>query len=246
MVVIPAGTRNHFALDLGLDRDDVVGALDAYGDAVEQRHRPRRRERARVREQRLARPVRRDRPVARVPRRQARRPPWRRCRSCWAPDSQPFDLRFTGPDGVGARRRPRAPGVQRPLRDDRRPASARGPAWTRAGSASSPCCVPDGLAATRFIADFAAGRPDRFEGYLVVGARRRSTVESGAPVAVGLDGEALEMEPPLRVHVASGRAAHPPARPGHRLLAGGPVVPLKTLSADVLRMALGRPVKGAR
>jgi diacylglycerol kinase family enzyme len=34
-VTIPAGTRNHFALDLGLDRDDVVGALDAYGEAVE-------------------------------------------------------------------------------------------------------------------------------------------------------------------------------------------------------------------
>jgi hypothetical protein len=33
--VVPAGTRNHLALDLGLDRDDVVGALDAYGDAVE-------------------------------------------------------------------------------------------------------------------------------------------------------------------------------------------------------------------
>ena len=26
----PAGTRNHFALDLGVDRDDVVGALDAF------------------------------------------------------------------------------------------------------------------------------------------------------------------------------------------------------------------------
>ncbi len=35
MVVVPAGTRNHLALDLGLDRDDVVGALDAYGAAVE-------------------------------------------------------------------------------------------------------------------------------------------------------------------------------------------------------------------
>ena len=28
-VVVPAGTRNHFALDLGMDRADVVGALDA-------------------------------------------------------------------------------------------------------------------------------------------------------------------------------------------------------------------------
>lgn len=35
LVCVPAGTRNHFALDLGLDRDDVVGALDAFGDAVE-------------------------------------------------------------------------------------------------------------------------------------------------------------------------------------------------------------------
>jgi diacylglycerol kinase family enzyme len=32
---IPAGTRNHFALDLGVDRDDVVGALDALIDGSE-------------------------------------------------------------------------------------------------------------------------------------------------------------------------------------------------------------------
>jgi diacylglycerol kinase family enzyme len=34
-VVIPAGTRNHFALDLGLDRADIPGALDAYEDGVD-------------------------------------------------------------------------------------------------------------------------------------------------------------------------------------------------------------------
>jgi hypothetical protein len=32
---VPAGTRNHFALDLGVDRDDVVGALDALVDGGE-------------------------------------------------------------------------------------------------------------------------------------------------------------------------------------------------------------------
>jgi hypothetical protein len=32
---IPAGTRNHFALDLGVDRDDVVGALDALVEGRE-------------------------------------------------------------------------------------------------------------------------------------------------------------------------------------------------------------------
>jgi diacylglycerol kinase family enzyme len=36
-VCVPAGTRNHLAMDLGLDRDDVVSALDAFGEAVERR-----------------------------------------------------------------------------------------------------------------------------------------------------------------------------------------------------------------
>lgn len=36
-VCVPAGTRNHFALDLGLDRDNVVGALDAFTDGLERR-----------------------------------------------------------------------------------------------------------------------------------------------------------------------------------------------------------------
>jgi diacylglycerol kinase family enzyme len=32
LICVPAGTRNHFALDLGIDRLDLVGALDAFGD----------------------------------------------------------------------------------------------------------------------------------------------------------------------------------------------------------------------
>ncbi|GGW68665.1 diacylglycerol/lipid kinase family protein [Streptomyces xantholiticus] len=36
-LVIPAGTRNHFALDLGLDRDDPAAALKALTDGVELR-----------------------------------------------------------------------------------------------------------------------------------------------------------------------------------------------------------------
>jgi diacylglycerol kinase family enzyme len=34
-VCVPAGTRNHFALDLGVDRRDVTGALDAFADGGE-------------------------------------------------------------------------------------------------------------------------------------------------------------------------------------------------------------------
>jgi diacylglycerol kinase family enzyme len=36
-VCVPAGTRNHFALDLGVDRRDLVGALEAFTDGVERR-----------------------------------------------------------------------------------------------------------------------------------------------------------------------------------------------------------------
>jgi diacylglycerol kinase family enzyme len=36
-VCIPAGTRNHFALDIGVDRHDVAGALDAFNQGAERR-----------------------------------------------------------------------------------------------------------------------------------------------------------------------------------------------------------------
>jgi diacylglycerol kinase family enzyme len=36
-VCVPAGTRDHFALDLGLDRRDPVGALDAFTEGLEGR-----------------------------------------------------------------------------------------------------------------------------------------------------------------------------------------------------------------
>lgn len=34
-VVVPFGTRNHFARDVGLDRDDAIGVLDAFADGRE-------------------------------------------------------------------------------------------------------------------------------------------------------------------------------------------------------------------
>ncbi len=36
-VCVPAGTRNHFALDLGVERRDLLGSLDAFTDGVERR-----------------------------------------------------------------------------------------------------------------------------------------------------------------------------------------------------------------
>ncbi|MGH3479626.1 MAG: diacylglycerol/lipid kinase family protein [Nocardioidaceae bacterium] len=36
-ICVPAGTRNHFALDLGVNRHDLAGALDAFTTGVERR-----------------------------------------------------------------------------------------------------------------------------------------------------------------------------------------------------------------
>ena len=36
-VCVPAGTRNHFALDVGVDRGDLVGSLEAFIGGVERR-----------------------------------------------------------------------------------------------------------------------------------------------------------------------------------------------------------------
>ena len=36
-VCLPAGTRNHFARDLGIDRRDLIGSLDAFTDGAERR-----------------------------------------------------------------------------------------------------------------------------------------------------------------------------------------------------------------
>ena len=36
-VCVPAGTRNHFALDVGVDRHDLTGALEAFSGGVERR-----------------------------------------------------------------------------------------------------------------------------------------------------------------------------------------------------------------
>ncbi|MDX6387813.1 MAG: hypothetical protein QOD85_1615, partial [Gaiellaceae bacterium] len=36
-ICVPAGTRNHFALDVGVDREDLIGSLDAFTHGIERR-----------------------------------------------------------------------------------------------------------------------------------------------------------------------------------------------------------------
>ncbi|HET7296790.1 MAG TPA: diacylglycerol kinase family protein, partial [Gemmatimonadales bacterium] len=97
-VCIPAGTRNHFALDLGLDRDDVVGALDAFTDGLERRiDLARVNERVFVNNASLgvyAKVVQSD------AYRDAKLETWARMLpEMLGPDAEPIDLEFTDPDG---------------------------------------------------------------------------------------------------------------------------------------------------
>src|SRR5690606_7459603 len=98
-VCIPAGPRNHFALDLGLDRDDVGGALDAFGDAVE-----RRIDLATVNGRTFVNNV-----SLGVYAKIVQSPEYRDAKGQTAvamlpdllgPDGEPFDLHFDGPDGA--------------------------------------------------------------------------------------------------------------------------------------------------
>ena len=114
-VCVPAGTRNHFALDLGVDRHDLgrrARRVHRCGRALD---RCRRGERPPVPQQPLARDLRRRRAATRIPRRKASNDPRDRARG-----SRP-ELWRAGA-ARGGRPRPRAPrpsrrpGFQQPLR----------------------------------------------------------------------------------------------------------------------------------
>ena len=72
MMVISAGTRNHFALDLGLDRDDPAGLPQRPHRRRGAAHRPGPDRKPHVRQQRLVRRLRPGRAEPRLPRRQVR------------------------------------------------------------------------------------------------------------------------------------------------------------------------------
>jgi diacylglycerol kinase family enzyme len=194
MVVIPAGTRNHFALDIGLDRDDVVGALDAYKDAREQTI-----DLAAVNGRIFVNNVSLGLYATIV-----RSPEYRDAKrettltslpEMLGPGSEPFDLRFTTPDGV---EHEGAHVIQ----------VSNGPYGTTTGGITSrprmdtgqlgvfSLVVPDAVSATRAIAALTTATPALYEGYKTWSAPTFE-VTSAAPIAVGLDGESLEMDPPL-------------------------------------------------
>ncbi|HEV3133681.1 MAG TPA: diacylglycerol kinase family protein, partial [Acidimicrobiia bacterium] len=164
MVVVPAGTRNHLALDLGLDRNDVVGALDAFGDAFE---RPIDladvNGRVFVNNVSLGiyativrspeyRDAKVDTTLAAVPK-------------ILGPGARPFDLRFAKPDGD---RREGAHVLQisnNPYGNKSLNARTSRPRLDTKRLGVVSLEIADDRAASAFLTAFAAGQPERFAGY---------------------------------------------------------------------------------
>jgi diacylglycerol kinase family enzyme len=227
-VCVPAGTRNHFALDLGLDRRDVAAALDAFGEAVE-----RRVDLARVGGRvfvnnaslgayasAVQSPQYRDAKLATV----ASMLP-----DLVGPVATPPDLRYTGPDG-----QPRESADV--LLVSNNPYALR----AVSGPGTRPRLDGGVLGILAVRGDPAA--PGRLPG-LSQWTAATFRVDSSGPVPVGLDGEALQLAPPLefrslpgalrvRLPVTTAGASHTTVRPpGVR----------RTL-ASLLRVLGGRPV----
>jgi diacylglycerol kinase family enzyme len=237
-VCIPAGTRNHFALDLGLDRDDVVGALDAFTDGVERRiDLARVNDRVFVNNASLgvyAKVVQSD------AYRDAKLETWTRMLpDLLGPDAEPIDLEFTAPDGSSCSDAPLVLVSNNPYQL----ASLAG-AGTRERIDTGLLGVVGARVRTaadvsKFVALELVGQVSRFPG-LLSWSTPEFEVRSGAPVEVGLDGEALVLDPPLhfaslpgalRVRLPRGVGLPPAAR--------GAALTTSNLGA-LLRVAAGR------
>ena len=241
-VVVPSGTRNHFALDLGLDRNDVVGALEAFSDAIERRiDLGEVNGRVFVNNASLGLYAK----IVQVP-------GYREAKLKTAadvlpellgPDAKPFDLRFTGPDGtsydtahmilvsnnqyqldhLGGR------GTREHLDD-----GVLGVVAARIGGPEQ---------ARRFVALEAVGQVRKFPGWLEW-ETPRFEVGSDSPVEIGVDGETLMMSPPLVFTVRPGalRVRIPRSAPGRSPASEALHLMTRSTLGDLFAIASGRPV----
>jgi diacylglycerol kinase family enzyme len=195
-VCVPAGTRNHLALDLGVDRDDVVGALDAYGaDGLERRiDLATINGRVFVNNASLGLYAK----IVQSPEyRDAKgRTTLEMLPELIGPEAEQLDLRFAGPDGAAydtaqVIQVSNDPYELHSLADfgtrDRIDLGVLGIMAIRIANAKE---------AGQLVTLQAAGQAQRFPGWLEWSART-FRIDSGGPVEVGVDGEAMKLDPPL-------------------------------------------------
>ncbi len=212
---VPAGTRNHFALDLGVDRDDVVGALDAFVDGGE-----RRVDLATVNDRVFVNNVSLGLYAEAV-----QRPGYREAKlrtlldtvpDALGPGGDELDLRWTGPDGQAHRS-----GAAILVSNNRYRLGR------AVGSGTRPR-IDDGLLGVTVVSD-APGRVEHGRLYRRPWrewSAQAFEIDSERAVAAGIDGEAANVDPPLRFRIHPGvlrvriAKAHPGASPSAEIPEG--------------------------
>jgi diacylglycerol kinase family enzyme len=227
---IPAGTRNHFALDLGVDRDDVVGALDAFVDGGE-----RRVDLADVNGRVFVNNVSLGlyaQAVQRAGYRDAKiRTLLDTVPDVVGPQAEPSQLRWQGPGGHES-------GVAMLVSNNRYRLGR------VLGSGTRPRLDAGRLGIT------VLGAADNLQQLRLrdtLGTQEWSApaleIDSDGPVAAGIDGEATVLEPPLRfrVHAGALRVRIAPSHPGASPSALEPDSPLAVIGG-LAKLALGRAI----
>lgn len=228
---IPAGTRNHFALDLGVDRDDVVGALDAFVNGGE-----RRVDLAEVNGRTFVNNVSLGLYAEAVQREGYREAKLRTILDT-APDilgaggSSATALRWAGPDGT---RRDSAAVILVSNNAYRLGVGVGSGTRPRVDAGVLGIAVTDGPRGTK--------GPDGRRRPWHQWSAARFEVDAPGPIPVGVDGEAMVLDPPLRFVVRRGVlrlriAAHHPGASPSAALPRNAWEGLRTIA----RIAAGRP-----
>jgi diacylglycerol kinase family enzyme len=240
-VCVPAGTRNHLAMDLGLDRDDVVAALDAFGEAVERRidlglvgdrvfvNNATAGLYAKIVQSSAYRADKVGTALELLP-------------AMLGPDATPFDLRFTGPDGTE-----HASAHLILVSNDRyQLGSGEGFGSRRTIDGGNLGIVAATFRSSaelaRLLESGATGRNWRPPGW-VEWAAASFQLESDQPVEIGIDGEAMVLDPPIRFRTLPGalRVRIPLGAPGYSPAATAPTPGWAGVTA-LLQAVAGRPV----
>ena len=237
-VCVPAGTRNHFALDLGLDRDDVLGALDAFTDGVE-----RRVDLARVNDHVFVNNASLGvyaKVVQSEAYRDAKLETWTRMLpDLLGPEAPPIDLEFMTPEGERCDDAPLVLVSNNPYQlvhlagAGTRARIDSGTLGVVAARVRSPGDV------SKLVGLELVGQLSRFSG-LISFTTPALEVHSHERVEVGLDGEALVLDPPLRfVSMPGALRVRLPAAAGIAPAARAVALSAESLG-DLLRVAAGR------
>ncbi|MGW5721626.1 diacylglycerol/lipid kinase family protein [Amycolatopsis sp. NPDC003865] len=239
-VCVPAGTRNHFARDLGLDRTDPAAALEAFGEAVE-----RRIDLGTVGDRVFVNNVSLGAyaTVVRAPGyREAKIATIARCLpDLFGPGAGHPRLRFPGPDG-----RP-GPGVDAvlvsngPYRLERLSGFGRRERLDRGLLGVVTIAVEHARDVPELVAAELTGTLTRLPGYHAWTVPSFEVDSPDAAVDVAVDGEALRCAPPVRFGLLPGalRVRLPPGTRGPAPASGA-----RQPVGALLRVLVGRPVTG--